>query len=267
MVVNEAHSRLIAVSETGLIYWQTYLDPAQYSLAAPTVADGILYAGGDDGWMHTFNLNVIAPPASANFSMAAHNLQATFSTTAGAGSLFEYNWAFGDGSHGTGMSPAHTYAVAGTYNAALIISNQAGQEITVINAVTVHAFTAPRDFVATPGEGRVSLSWIAPADTGGSDIVSYEIYRAVQGGSPSLLATVPGSNLTYVDTTGTVGTSYSYYVRSMNAEGVGPSSTSAIASPQVVVVAPDNTMLYVGVIVVVLVVVVAVAMIMRGRKK
>ncbi len=267
MVINEEHSRLIAVSEKGLIYWQKNLEPAQFTLAPPTVADGILYAGGDDGWMHTFSLNAVAPPASANFSVVAHNLRANFSTTAVAGSLFEYNWAFGDGSHGTGMSPTHTYAVAGSYNVALTISSQAGQEMTVINPVTMHTFTAPRDFTATPGENKVTLSWTVPADNGGSGIVSYEIFRAVQGGSPSLLATVSGSNHTYVDITGTVGTNYTYYVVSMNTEGAGPSSTSEVASPQAALVAPDNTMLYVGVIIVVLVVVVAAALIMRGRKK
>jgi outer membrane protein assembly factor BamB len=267
MVVNDEHSRLIAVSEQGQIYLQRYLEPSKFTLSAPAVADGILYVGGDNGWMHTFNLNVLAPPASANFSIATHNLQATFSTTAGAGSLFEYNWAFGDGSHGTGMSPVHNYAVAGTYNVALTISNLAGQEITVINPATVHAFTAPQDFAATAGEGKVALSWTAPADNGGSDIASYEVFRAVQGGSPSLLATVPGSNHTYVDTTGVVGTNYSYYVRSTNAEGAGPSSTSAIASPQAIPAAPDNTLLYVGVVIVALIVIAAIMMLTLGRKK
>jgi outer membrane protein assembly factor BamB len=267
MVVNEEHSRLIAVSEQGQIYWQKYLEPAQFALSPPTIADGILYAGGDDGWMHTFDLNMLAPPASANFSMVAHNLEATFSTTAGAGSLFEYNWAFGDSSHGTGMSPVHTYAVAGTYNVALTISNRAGQEMTVINPVTVHTFTAPRDFTATAGEGKVTLSWTAPLDNGGSDIISYEIFRAVQDGSPSLLATVPGSNHTYIDMAGTVGTNYTYNVVARNAEGAGPASASAIASPLATAAAPDNTLLYVGIVAVVLVIVVAAAMVMRGRKK
>ena len=64
-----------------------------------------------------------------------------------------------------------------------------------------------------------------------------------------------------------MGTNYTYYVVSMNTEGAGPSSTSEVASPQAALVAPDNTMLYVGVIIVVLVVVVAAALIMRGRKK
>ena len=192
MVVNEAQSRLIAVSENGQIYSQTLLEPAQYALAAPTVADGILYAAGDDGWAYAFNLNVVAPPASANFSVVEHSLEATFSTTAGTGSLFDYSWAFGDGSHGNGMSATHNYAVAGTYTVNLTISNPAGEQKTVTNLVTVHAFTAPRNFTATSGEGKVNL-WLAPTDDGGSSVVSYQIYRAVQGGSYSILVTVSGS--------------------------------------------------------------------------
>jgi hypothetical protein len=211
MVVNEAHSRLIAVSEKGQIYWQTFLDPAQYSLAAPTVADGTLYAAADDGWMYAFNLNVVSPGIS-DFGALVHNLEATFSAASGSGSLFEYNWDFGDGSNGTGMSVVHVYAAAGTYQVHLAISNLAGQVAGAIFALTVHQFTAPRDFAAVSGEGKVTLSWVAPADSGGFDIISYKVYRAVQGGSPSLLATVSGSNLTYIDDNGTVGTNYTWQV-------------------------------------------------------
>jgi outer membrane protein assembly factor BamB len=267
-VTNEGHSRLIAVSEKGQIYWQTYLDPAQYALAAPTIADGVLYAAADNGKVFAFNLNSIIPLASANFSVVKHNLGVTFTTTAGTGSLFDYSWAFGDGSHGNGMSVAHNYAVAGTYTANLIISNPAGQQIMVTNLVTVHTFTMPRNFTATSGEGKVTLSWVAPADNGGSNIVSYQIYRAVQGGSSSLLATVNGSNLTYVDDSGTANTNYSYYVVPVNASGAGPASDSAIAAPKAIPVASDNTILYVGIAVLVLIVIAAVAMLMmRGRKK
>ena len=82
------------------------------------------------------------------------------------------------------------------------------------------------------------------------------------------MATVPGSNLTYVDTTGAAGTNYSYYVVPLNAEGAGPSSASEIASPQSAApIAADNTMLYVGAAIVVLAIIVGAAMIMRRRKK
>jgi outer membrane protein assembly factor BamB len=267
-VTNEVHSRLIAVSEKGQIYWQTYLDPAQYALAAPTVADGVLYAAADNGKVYAFNLNSVAPSASANFSVVAHNLEATFSTTAGTGSLYEYNWAFGDGSLGNGMSLAHTYAAAGTYTANLTISNPAGQQMTVTKSVTVHAFTAPRNFTAISGEGNVALSWVAPADNGGSNIINYEIHRAVQGGASSLLVTVSGSNLTFIDASGTAGTNYSYYVVPVNANGAGPASASVSAAPKALPVANDNTVLYVGIAIIVLAVIIAIAMLMlRGRKK
>ena len=170
MVVNDAHSRLIAVSEGGQIYWQTFLEPAQYALAAPTVADGILYAAGDDGYLYAFNLNTLVP--SANFNAAPHNLEATFTATDEAGWQFEYDWAFDDGSFGNGKSVVHTFAAAGSYNVTLTVSGPGMEDAIVTNVVTVHALTAPRDFVATPGENNVTLSWLAPADDGGLDIVS-----------------------------------------------------------------------------------------------
>jgi hypothetical protein len=113
----------------------------------------------------------------------------------------------------------------------------------------------------------VTLTWTVPSDNGGSAIVSYKIYRAVLGGSPTLFATVSASNLTYVDTTGTVGTNYIYYVVAVNGEGAGPSSVVASATPQPAA-ATDNSALYVLVIVVVAAVIIAVALLaIRGRTK
>ncbi|MDD1769659.1 MAG: PQQ-binding-like beta-propeller repeat protein [Methanomassiliicoccales archaeon] len=267
---DEAHSRLVAVSESGQVYWQYRLDPAEYAWASPSVSDGILYAASDNGLAYAFNLNTVAPLPSTDFSVAKHNLSATFSTPPSPGTLFSYAWSFGDGTHGTGTSAAHNYATEGTYTVVLTVSNQAGDKVNVTKSVTVQITTAPGapgSFAATAGELKVTLSWTAPTNDGGTPIVSYKVYRAVLGGSPTLLATVSASNLTHVDTSGTAGTNYTYYVVAMNAEGTGPASATASATPQPAAVT-DNSALYVLAIVVVAVVAIAVALVvLRGRKK
>jgi PKD repeat protein len=42
------------------------------------------------------------------------------------GSIVYYRWYFGDGSSGTGISPSHTYANAGTYTVTLIVTDDEG---------------------------------------------------------------------------------------------------------------------------------------------
>jgi outer membrane protein assembly factor BamB len=266
-VTDEANSRLIAVSESGQVYFDYLLSPAEYTWAAPSVADGVLYTASDNGRVYAFNLNVVAPSPSTNFTVTKHNLAATFATPKVPGSLFSYSWEFGDGAQATGLTASHTYAAAGTYPVKLTVTSPSGAQLNVTNSVTMHAFTAPGNFAAAAGTQKVTLTWTAPSDSGGSAIVGYKIYRAVLGGSPSLLATVSRSNLTYVDTTGTAGTNYTYYVVAVNGEGAGPASAVASATPQPAA-ATDNSALYVLVIVVVAAVIIAVVLLaIRGRKK
>lgn len=52
---------------------------------------------------------------SIYFGWQATQLNATFNATASGTPPFSYTWSFGDGTTGTGASPTHTYASAGTY--------------------------------------------------------------------------------------------------------------------------------------------------------
>ena len=117
LVTDEANSRLIALSNFGEVYWQQVLSHSQYALSAPTICDGVLYISSDNGHVYAFNMNNVAPPATVDFSVVTNNLiaRANFSTEAIVGSLFEYTWDYGDGSHASGSgSLSHTYAVGGT---------------------------------------------------------------------------------------------------------------------------------------------------------
>ena len=72
-------------------------------------------------------------------------------------------------------------------------------------------------------EGRVSLSWSAPSDNGGSTITGYKIYRASNN---ALLATTSGTG-TSTNLSLTVGDNLAFYVRAVNAIGEGPKSSNS----------------------------------------
>ena len=42
------------------------------------------------------------------------------------GQALSFVWSFGDGASGTGDSPAHTYASAGTYTVSLVVTDTSG---------------------------------------------------------------------------------------------------------------------------------------------
>jgi hypothetical protein len=80
--------------------------------------------------------------------------------------------------------------------------------------------------VAGQDGNTVNLNWSEP-DNGGSAITGYNIYRAVQGGTATLLARVAGDVNSYSDSSGGSG-SYSYQVSAVNANGEGAKSVSVV---------------------------------------
>jgi hypothetical protein len=80
---------------------------------------------------------------------------------------------------------------------------------------------------------EVDLTWDAP--TSSTDpVAGYNVYREISGGSSyQLLNTTVDANKTYADSTVQSGTSYSYYVESVDAQGnqSAPSNTYSVSIP------------------------------------
>jgi VCBS repeat-containing protein len=53
------------------------------------------------------------------------------------GNIVSYDWNFGDGSTGTGVTPSHTYAAAGGYNVSLTVTDDAGDTDTASTTATI----------------------------------------------------------------------------------------------------------------------------------
>ena len=113
-----------------------------------------------------------------------------------------------------------------------------------VTATPVTAPDAPMSFMATAGDGEVTLSWAAPASNGGASITEYEYRHAAGGTVPEGTAwvdVVDGSDdgASAADETGvtvsslTNGTEYAFEVRAVNSVGDGAAAGPVTATPTV----------------------------------
>lgn len=85
--------------------------------------------------------------------------------------------------------------------------------------------SAPQNLVATPGDEQVILSWVAPADNGGSAITKYKV------SNDNGLNWIDTSDTGYTFTGLTNGVTYTFQVLAVNNAGDGTSAT-VTATPQ-----------------------------------
>lgn len=86
----------------------------------------------------------IAPSASFEWSAERSTLSVDASASSGVADLVAYDWDFGDGSVGTGLSATHSYAAAGDYLATLTVTDANGMTDTTSQVVSVAAPPRPR---------------------------------------------------------------------------------------------------------------------------
>lgn len=80
--------------------------------------------------------------------------------------------------------------------------------------------SSPTYLTATIGDGVIGLSWSAPAQSGGSEVTAYRVYRSTSAGGPwAHLATVTSS--IYTDPAVMAGVTFYYRVSAVNVLGEG----------------------------------------------
>jgi len=140
------------------------------------------------------------------------------------GDQLSYHWDFGDGTSASGVQVEHAYAEAGTYTAALTVSDGELSDTAQVTITVAAAPSAPDAPVlqATAGaDGTVTLDW---TDATGAD--RYVVYRELQHKNGSFrgrtaVATVEGAS-SHIDTPGR-GT-FRYQVDAVNLQGSTPSN-------------------------------------------
>ena len=116
-----------------------------------------------------------------------------------------------------------------------------GPASNVVSATPSEPPGAPTGLTATPGNARVSLSWTAPTDTGGSEITDY----VVQWRLKSDIIWVTLNDGTGTTTSATVtglqnGSEYVFRVWAVYGESLGPTSGSVLATPSAPASAPPG---------------------------
>jgi fibronectin type 3 domain-containing protein len=246
----------LSYNDTGLINGQTYW----YKICAVNAfIVGVMTAS-------VSSIPFTIPNAPTSLSVTPGNAQVILSWTApaddGASPIDYYIVCQG------GLDVAHSTESTATisnlnngqrYNFTVIAHNAAGNG-TPSNSVSAIPMTvpgAPTGVTATSGPNKVTIIWKTPQSTGGSPITGYIVYR---GSQP--IANVNATTLEYVDTSGTVGTIYTYNVVANNAVGNGSISAPVSASSQ-----PDNTLLYLGVLAIAVIALAGAAFLVLRKRK
>ncbi|UCE72890.1 MAG: fibronectin type III domain-containing protein [Methanomassiliicoccales archaeon] len=111
-----------------------------------------------------------------------------------------------------------TNGVNYTYNVTALNSVGEGPNSTNVSITPMTFPSIPRDFIATPENGSINLTWAAPASDGGSNITDYYIYR---NGTTGMYDFVSGSRRWYNDTNVINGLTYTYNISAVNRVGEG----------------------------------------------
>lgn len=100
-----------------------------------------------------------------------------------------------------------------------------GPDAPTAEATPVDPPATPKDLKAAPGNGQVSLSWIAAAGATG-----YAVKRATKPEGPYSVVSSP-TGTSYVDRSVSNGTAYCYMLAAVNAGGESPATAHAPAMP------------------------------------
>lgn len=149
-------------------------------------------------------------------------------TTGGCANLSSTNLACVDGNLGNGAT-RYYYVKASNLVGESPSSNQ-------VSATTFTPPSAPLNLGASagPGGGQITLTWQAPANTGGAQITGYKVYRGTTSNGEVEVTSGPcsglGNVLTCTDSGLGNGQTRYYKVAAINVAGPGPQSNEASAT-------------------------------------
>jgi fibronectin type 3 domain-containing protein len=124
----------------------------------------------------------------------------------------------------TGRTNGQTY----WYNVSAVNAIGEGGKTALVSSTPCTVPNAPTGLSSTMINGQVTLEWTAPASTGGSPVIRYNVYRGIS--STIMILIGNSTSATFVDTATTAGSTYFYKVSAVNAAGEGNQSASTSTS-------------------------------------
>ena len=175
----------------------------------------------------------------------AVKLSWTAPTSTGGAAITGYKYSKDNGTNWTATGATSTsYTVTGltngtqyTFKVRAVNRKGDGTASTAATATPATTPSAPRSLTAAPPSGQakqVTLSWQAPASTGGAAITGYEYQQ--NGGSWASAGTASPYTVTGLNN----GTEYSFKVRAKNRKGNGAASAAATATTHNTPAAPTG---------------------------
>ncbi len=137
----------------------------------------------------TANFTEVLPPICAPYTVQ-------FSATTAA-NITNYDWDFGDGSTGSGVTVSHTFASSGSYTISLTVSNPTG--ICILPNTATHAITLPEGNLITaqfspPASGCAPLVINLSADNTGATTYTWLVdNNTFQGQNATQILDTPGT--------------------------------------------------------------------------
>ena len=168
--------------------------------------------------------------ASGTPTSGAAPLNVAFSAAGSSdpdGSIASYQWAFGDGTSGSGPTPAKVYSTAGNFTATLTVTDNQGATGTATVPITVSPApappTAPSNLTASASGRTVTVRWTDRS----SNESGFYVERAPKGKNPvfTRVGTVGANVTTFVQTV--TAKTWIYRAQAFNANGVSGYSNQA----------------------------------------